>query len=179
MAQPKRCCVLSAAPINMIFEIPPVGARHHRESFFFLSFKTPLMVAKVFPAYGQQQQMIHFLFLFFFPKNSIILVIRVKFLFCFFFFAPLRCVLCFFQIFYNGKGYGVVTPDTYRKTSVVENAEKGQLLLMSDQEALTRAHGAVESFPQGNVVHKAIQTNLVDVICRGISTFFLFFLFFF
>lgn len=76
-------------------------------------------------------------------------------------------VLFFFQIFYNGKGYGVVTPDTYRKTSVVENAEKGQLLLMSDQEALTRAHGAVESFPQGNVVHKAIQTNLVDVICRG------------
>nr|SVE83861.1 EOG090X0BW7 [Daphnia pulex] len=74
------------------------------------------------------------------------------------------------KIFYNGKGYGVVTPDTYRKTSVVENAEKGQLLLMSDQEALTRAHGAVESFPQGNVVHKAIQTNLVDVICRGNGT---------
>lgn len=72
----------------------------------------------------------------------------------------------------------MVTPDTYRKTSVVENAEKGQLLLMSDQEALTRAHGAVESFPQGNVVHKAIQTNLVDVICRGIHNF-LVFLFFF
>lgn len=71
------------------------------------------------------------------------------------------------KIFYNGKGYGVVTPDTYRKTSVVENAEKGQLLLMSNEEALTRAHGVVESFPQGNVVHKAIQTNLVDVICRG------------
>nr|SVE76603.1 EOG090X0BW7 [Daphnia longispina] len=74
------------------------------------------------------------------------------------------------KIFYNGKGYGVVTPDTYRKTSVVENAEKGQLLLMSNEEALTRAHGAVESFPQGNIVHKAIQTNLVDVICRGNGT---------
>nr|SVE73151.1 EOG090X0BW7 [Ceriodaphnia reticulata] len=72
------------------------------------------------------------------------------------------------KIFYNGKGYGVVTPDTYRKTSVVENAEKG--LLLSNEEALTRAHGAVESYPQGNVVHKAIQTNLVDVICRGNGT---------
>ncbi len=59
----------------------------------------------------------------------------------------------------------MVTPDTYRKTSVVENGEKG--LLLSNEEALTRAHGAVESYPQGNVVHKAIQTNLVDVICRG------------
>ena len=68
----------------------------------------------------------------------------------------------------------MVTPDTYRKTSVVENAEKGQLLLMSNEEALTRAHGAVESFPQGNIVHKAIQTNLVDVICRGPSSFSLF-----
>ena len=69
------------------------------------------------------------------------------------------------QIFYNGKGYGVVTPDTYRKTSVVENVEKG--LLLSNEEALTLAHGTVESYPQGNVIHKAIQTNLVDVICRG------------
>lgn len=70
----------------------------------------------------------------------------------------------------------MVTPDTYRKTSVVENAEKGQLLLMSNEEALTRAHGAVESFPQGNIVHKAIQTNLVDVICRGPSSSSLFFI---
>lgn len=74
------------------------------------------------------------------------------------------------QIFYNGKGYGVVTPDTYRKTAVVENGEKG--LLLTSEEALTRAHGTVESYPQGNVVHKAIQTNLVDVICRGNSPVF-------
>ena len=81
---------------------------------------------------------------------------------------PIIYEMCgiFRQIFYNGKGYGVVTPETYRKTSVVENAEKG--LLLSNEEALTRAHGAVESYPQGNVVHKAIQTNLVDVICRGL-----------
>lgn len=58
-----------------------------------------------------------------------------------------------------------MTPDTYRKTAVVENNEKA--LLLSNEEALTRAHGTVESYPQGNVVHKAIQTNLVDVICRG------------
>lgn len=75
---------------------------------------------------------------------------------------------CFFpreQIYYTGKGYGVVTPDTYRKTSVVENAEKS--LLLSNEEALARAHGTVETYPHGNVVDKAIQTNLVDVICRG------------
>nr|SVE93218.1 EOG090X0BW7 [Moina brachiata] len=72
------------------------------------------------------------------------------------------------KIFYNGKGYGVVTPDTYRKTAVVENGEKG--LLLTSEEALARAHGTVESYPQGNVVHKAIQTNLVDVICRGNGT---------
>ena len=69
------------------------------------------------------------------------------------------------QIYYTGKGYGVVTPDTYRKTSVVENAEKS--LLLSNEEALARAHGTVETYPHGNVVDKAIQTNLVDVICRG------------
>ena len=59
-----------------------------------------------------------------------------------------------------------MTPDTYRKTAVVENSENKGLLL-SDEEALTRAHGTVESYPHGNVVHKAVQTNLVDVICRG------------
>ena len=70
-----------------------------------------------------------------------------------------------------------MTPDTYRKTSVVENGEKG--LLLSNEEALALAHGTVESYPQGNVIHKAIQTNLVDVICRGrffcffVSVFFL------
>ncbi len=75
----------------------------------------------------------------------------------------------FVQIYYTGKGYGVVTPDTYRKTSVVENAEKS--LLLSNEEALARAHGTVETYPHGNVVDKAIQTNLVDVICRGNFSF--------
>ena len=76
-------------------------------------------------------------------------------------------VICLvFKIFFNGKGYGVVTPETYCKTSVVENGEKG-LLLLSNEEALARAHGIVESYPHGSVVHKAVQTNLVDVICRG------------
>jgi len=75
--------------------------------------------------------------------------------------------LCFnLQIFFTGKGYGVVTPETYWKTSVIENEDKGCLLL-TNEEALARAHGIVESYPHGNVVDKAIQTNLVDVICRG------------
>ena len=60
----------------------------------------------------------------------------------------------------------MVTPETYWKTSVVENEDKGCLLL-TNEEALARAHGIVESYPHGNVVDKAIQTNLVDVICRG------------
>ena len=72
-----------------------------------------------------------------------------------------------YQIFYNGRGYGVVTPDTYRKTNVVENGEAERGLLLSNEEALALAHGTVESYPAGNVIHKAIQTNLVDVICRG------------
>lgn len=60
-----------------------------------------------------------------------------------------------------------MTPDTYRKTNVVENGEAERGLLLSNEEALALAHGTVESYPAGNVVHKAIQTNLVDVICRG------------
>jgi hypothetical protein len=51
--------MLFAAPINMIFEIPPSAPDITENLFFFLSFK--VMVAKVFPAYGQQQ-MIHLLF---------------------------------------------------------------------------------------------------------------------
>ena len=38
---------------------------------------------------------------------------------------------------------------------------------MSDEEALALAHGATEVYPAGYVTHRAIQTNLVDVICRG------------
>jgi hypothetical protein len=45
--------MLFAAPINMIFEIPPSAPDITENLFFFLSFK--VMVAKVFPAYGQQR----------------------------------------------------------------------------------------------------------------------------
>ena len=76
---------------------------------------------------------------------------------------------CGTQIFFTGRGYGVVTPYTYWKTSVVENEDKGCLLL-TNEEALARAHGIVESYPHGTVVDKAVQTNLVDVICRGNGT---------
>lgn len=88
--------MLFAAPINMIFEIPPSAPDITENLFFFLSFK--VMVAKVFPAYGQQQ-MIHLLFFFTKKFNHPSNTCEISVLFCCF----LRCVF-FSRSFTTARG---------------------------------------------------------------------------
>lgn len=42
-------------------------------------------------------------------------------------------------------------------------------MLLSTEEAISLVHGEMETVPDGERTHQAIQTNLADVICGGES----------
>lgn len=86
------------------------------------------------------------------------------------------------KVFHAGKGYSLVTPGTYGGVTSTTNALPQQLpqpppqsihqhpalLLLSTSEALTKAHGIMETTPAGAVTHAAVQTDLADLLtCQG------------
>lgn len=65
------------------------------------------------------------------------------------------------KVYYTGRGYSLVTADTYGVSSAPHHPP---FRLLSTSEALTRAHGTAEATPAGGVTHTAVQTDLADLL---------------
>lgn len=84
----------------------------------------------------------------------------------------LNIVVVGLQLYQTSRGYFVVTPESrrLRKSSSSEDSNAPRTMLLSTDEAISLVHGEMETVPDGERTHQAIQTNLADVICGGQST---------
>lgn len=75
------------------------------------------------------------------------------------------------QLYQTSRGYFVVTPESrrLRKSSSSDDSSTPRTMLLSTEEAISLVHGEMETVPDGERTHQAIQTNLADVICGGQS----------